>query len=140
MKRYTWEDSLIEAQTKGLISNGALMVALKLAKAINWKPRKGRVEPGLYWKNEEAFKAVGLGRSTYYTHREALFDLGFFVEVRGNLIPRLPDSLPETAESSAETSKSSRGTKKSTGEQSFSEDTLPVDTYSVDSLSESSNR
>ena len=90
IKRYEWEDALIDAQVQGIITNGALMVATKLSKAITWNPGNGKPS-GLYWKNETALKAVGCGRATYFNHRPALFEAGFFIEVGGNLIPQIPE-------------------------------------------------
>jgi hypothetical protein len=137
LQRYEWEDSLIEAQKDGIISNGALMAAVKLARAINWNPtRAERTEPGLYWKNDDAFEAVGLGRSTFYRHRSELFDTGFFDTVRGNLVPRLGQSTLRTAESTVETNESQEETAQSQGGQPFSEDTFTVNTWSEDAISE----
>lgn len=101
MTRYDWLDALIRAQTAGHISNGGLLVATKLSMAINWSPKGGK-PAGLYWKNDDAFKACGLGRATYYKHREELFGAGFFCEERQNLIPCIPESLVETAAPSSQ--------------------------------------
>ena len=123
VQRYTWEDSLIEAQKHGRISNGALLLALKLARAINWEP-KGNRGSGLYWKNEDALRDVGASRATYFRNRGSLFDQGFFIEVNGNLIPRVPESLCETNESLCET------------EKSLCDNPYTVDTYTVDTYTE----
>ena len=131
VQRYTWEDALIDAQASKVISNGALLVALKLSKAINWNPTK-RQQPGLYWKNEDALKAVGSSRASYFKHRQSLFETGFFTEVNGNLIPTLPQSLVETTQSSVETSQSLVETEKSLGDNPFSEDILSEDICSED--------
>jgi hypothetical protein len=130
VQRYTWEDSLIEAQRLGVISNGDLLVALKLARAINWQPKDKR-QPGLYWANEQALEAVGCGRSTYFKHRKSLLETGYFITVKNNLIPRVPESHRETIESTAETSESLGETEKSLGDNPFS-----VDIYSVDICSD----
>lgn len=132
IKRYEWEDALIDAQVEGRISNGALLVALKLSKAITWVPDDGR-QSALYWKNEEAFKAVGLGRSTYFKHRDELFGTGFFVSIRDsksrdNLHPAIPESPQDGQKSLLETTKvHSRdsdspqdGLEKSTGDNPYS--------------------
>ena len=142
VQRYTWEDALIDAQTAGVIPNGALLVALKLSKAINWSPKDKRA-PGLYWKNDDALEAVGCGRATYFKHRDVLFESGFFtMDKKGNLIPVIPakstvettetdeESTVETKESTVETPQSTVETEKSTGHNPLS-----VDTFSVDSLS-----
>lgn len=129
IKRYQWEDSLIEAHRVGLIENGALLVALKLAKAIHWAP-VGKPS-GLYWANTQALEAVGAGRSTFYRHRQELFEAGFFKEVKGNLIPLIPDlSSVETTTSQAETSESQPETVESLGGKTYSEDTYTDKEYS----------
>lgn len=145
MKRYEWEDALIQAQVDGLIPNGALLLALKLSKAINWAPRRGR-KAGLYWANNEALEAVGAGRSTYFKHKDVLFEQGFFTMERQNLIPTLPDqstvetekSTPWTEESTVETNESTPWTDQSTvwTEESTGEHPFTVDTFSEDTLSE----
>lgn len=144
IERYVWEDALIQAQKEGRICNGALLLALKLASAITWRPKKGR-EPGLYWKNQDALEAVGAGRSTYFKHRGELFDAGFFKVVKQNLIPVLPESTVETnptltestvetvttpEKSTVETPESTPWTPESTGDNPYSVDTYTVDTYS----------
>ena len=141
MKRFTWEDALIDAQAAGEIGNGALLVALKLSKAINWSPKKHK-QPGLYWKNDDALKSVGCGRSTYFKYRAELFEAGFFMEVKGNLIPRLPEqstveteqSTVWTEESTVETTESTLETEESIGEHPFSVDTFSEDVCSVDDV------
>jgi len=97
IKRYTWSDLLVKAHAAGLIDNGALLVCMKLSAGINWEPKDGRM-PGLYWKNDSAFELYGIGRRTYYKHKDALFELGFLAyDSRQNVIPALPnDSLLET--------------------------------------------
>ena len=144
VQRYEWEDALIEAQVQGTISNGALLLALKLAKAITWVP-KGNKPSGLYWSNEEALKAVGAGRSTYFKHRSELFDGGFFIESKSNLLPTLPaESTVETADdaekSTVETQESTVETEKSTGDNPFTVDTFTVDTYSVKQQAEPASK
>lgn len=146
VERYSWEDALIEAQARGLIKNGALLLALKLAKAINWKPKGGKPS-GLYWKNAEALRDVGASRSTYFEHRKSLVETGFLTEIGGNLIPMVPDlslvetvqegieSLPETSESVLETEQSVVETPESVVETPYSEDI-----YSEDSLSEDDSK
>lgn len=137
VQRYTWEDALIEAQVNGVIKNGALLVALKLARAINWEPgghRKGQPS-GLYWKNEEALRAVGASRTAYFDHRKALFDAGFFTEANGNLIPTLPESVVRTEESVVRTKESVVRTEKSVVRNPYSEDTYTEDLDSEDVLS-----
>lgn len=147
MKRYEWEDALIDAQSSGEISNGDLLVALKLAKAINWNPSAGR-KPGLYWKNEDALEAVGCSRATFYRNRKSLVETGFLVMYGGNILPAIPQesqdetfqevskSQDETAKSQVETRKSQNETQKSQVEHPFTVDILPVDVLSEDSLSE----
>lgn len=130
MNRYDWEDALIDAQTAGQIPNGALLVALKLARAINWSPKDKR-PAGLYWKNEDALKSVGAGRATYFTHRQSLVETGFIRFENGNLLPTIPEkSLVETKESPVETTESLVETEKSLGDNPFSEDTFSEDVCS----------
>jgi hypothetical protein len=154
VKRYEWEDALVDAQAAGHISNGALMLCLKLARAINWSPKDKR-PAGLYWKNTEALKQVGSSRAQYFKHRSVLFELGFFTEDNGNLLPQVPDlslletkespletendeevSLLETEQSPVETKESPLETQESPVDNPlsvdiFSEDVLSVDTSSV---------
>lgn len=131
VQRYDWLDALVEAQARGLIPNGALLLCVKLSKAINWVPDDKRPS-GLYWKNEEALKSVGASRANYFKHRKVLFDLGFFTEKSGNLLPQVPDlSLLETDESLLETTESPLETEQSLLEHPYSEDI-----YSEDVLSE----
>ncbi|WP_328496768.1 hypothetical protein OHS59_31720 [Streptomyces sp. NBC_00414] len=132
IERYTWEDRLIEAETLGLLPSGAVNMCLRLAKAINWKPgnhRKG-MPSGLYWANEEALKEVNSSRATYFRYRKILFDVGFFTEIKGNLIPLLPVlSQIETGESHIETGESQTDTP-------YSEDTYTEDSSTEDTKSE----
>ena len=147
VQRYEWLDALVDAQTAGVIGNGALLFASKIAKAINWKPRAGK-PAGLYWKNTDAFKAVGTSRATYFRVKQSLFETGFLTEEKGNLIPQVPDasmiealaafqqSQVETNESHIETTESQVETGKSQGDTPFSVDTYTEDTYSEDVVSE----
>lgn len=136
MKRYEWEDALVDAQTTGLIPNGALLLALKLARAINWCPKDKR-PAGLYWKNEDALKAVGASRATYFNHRESLVETGFIKYEKGNLLPCMPDeSLVETRKSLVKTTESLVETEKSLVDNPLSVDTLSVDELSEETLSE----
>lgn len=147
IERYTWEDAVIDthADYPELFPNGAVMLCLKLARAINWVPggqRAGKPS-GLYWKNEDALKAVGVSRATYFRYRTLLFDLGFFTEERGNLIPQVPtqshietvlnaaQSHVETIESQVETVQSHIETDESLGDNPYSEDNT-VNIYSED--------
>jgi hypothetical protein len=95
VQRYSWEDALIEAQAMGVISNGSLLTALKLAHAITWAP-KGNKPSALMWKNEQAFETVGLARATYYEWSHELKETGFLTSVNGNLVPLIPESHVET--------------------------------------------
>lgn len=158
--RYEWEDALIDAQVAGHISNGALLLALKLSRAIHWAPKGGK-PAGLYWKNDDALKSVGAGRTTYFRHKGELFSHGFLTQEKGNLIPCMPESLggtPESTkvvlekslggtsgndtESQVETDNESESTKvvlpESLGgtEKSLGGTPLSVDTLSVDVVSE----
>lgn len=124
VQRYTWEDAVIEAESLGLLPAGAVNLCLRLARAINWVPADGRPS-GLYWKNETALKSVNSSKATYHRYRQQLFDAGFFVEVKGNLLPQIPElSQIETVESQIETTESQL-------DSPYSEDT-----YSEDLLSE----
>lgn len=136
VQRYTWSDAVVDAQAAGLISNGALMVCLKLARAINWVPADGKPS-GLYWKNEDAFKSVGISRTSYYDHRAELFEKGFFKMEKGNLIPVVPDlSALGTDESVVRITESAVRTDESAVRNPYSEDTYSEDVLSEDSLSE----
>ena len=131
VQRYEWEDALVDAQTTGLIPNGALLLALKLARAINWCPKDKR-PAGLYWKNEDALESVGASRATYFKHRQSLVETGFFRQENGNLLPTMPDeSLVETRKSLVKTTESLVET-----EKSLVDNPLSVDTFSEDELSE----
>lgn len=136
MNRYEWEDALVDAQTTGVIPNGALLLALKLARAINWSPKDKR-PAGLYWKNEDAVESVGASRATYFRYRKTLVQTGFLTQARGNLLPTLPEkSLVETTESLPETEKSLVETEQSLGDTPLSEDTFSVDELSEETLNE----
>jgi hypothetical protein len=137
VQRYTWEDSMIEAQRDGMLSNGALLTALKLARAINWTPTEAwRPGAGLYWANDAAFAFVGLGRSTYYRHATELRDAGFLEHVGNNLHPCLPTSTSETQAAQDATDESEVETQESKIESPFSEELFSDDSYSDDLLSE----
>lgn len=128
VQRYEWEDRLIEAESLGLLSAGAVNMSLRLASAITWEP-KGNKPSGLYWKNESALEKVNSSRATYFRHRKALFELGFFIEERGNLIPQLPElSHVETEESQVETELSQVETDESQVDTPYT-----VNTYTVNS-------
>lgn len=138
LNRYEWEDALIGASEAGVLKDGALLVALKLAKVIHWNPKDGRPS-GLYWKNMDAFEAVGIARATFFRHRESLFETGFLSMTNGNLIPSLPKSQIETVEQSQnETLESQVETNQSQVETTESQVDNPytVDTYTEDSFSE----
>lgn len=149
VERYTWSDALVEAQTKGVIENGALLLAMKLAKAINWKPKNKR-PAGLYWKNEDALAEVGASRATYYKHMPSLVETGFFTRDKGNLLPAMPQkslvetsqdtqkSLVETGKPQIEPQKSLLETTESLVEtgKSLVDRPLSVDILSEDELSE----
>lgn len=132
IQRYEWEDALIDAQASGLIPNGALLVCLKLAKVIKWKPDDGKPS-GLYWANTEAFRAAGISRTSFYDHREVLLELGFLTVVSGNLIPLVPEvSAVRTQESALRTPQSVVRTEKSAVRNTYSGDIYTVDKYSED--------
>lgn len=143
VKRYEWEDALVDAQRDGHINNGALLLCLKLSKAITWEP-KDKKPSGLYWKNEDALKDVGAGRATYFRYRESLIETGFLLEEGGNLIPVIPEqshletvldkeeSHLETNQSQVETNKSQSETQESLGDNPYSVDTYTVDEFTVD--------
>lgn len=95
IQRYAWSDAIVEAQAMGVIGNGEFTTAMKLAHAIYWEPSDGRPS-GLYWSNELAAQTVGLGLATFYRRIKSLKQAGFFEEVKGNLIPCIPDSQSET--------------------------------------------
>lgn len=135
MQRYEWSDALVDAQTQGRIGNGALLAAMKLARAMNWKPANGR-PVGLYWKNDDAFRHVGLSRATYYRYQPSLIETGFIKVVNGNIIPTMPESQIETLESQSETTESQSETAKSQVEHTLTVDTLSDDTCSEDTCSE----
>lgn len=146
VQRYAWEDALIDAESLELLPAGAVNMALRLARAINWEPtgKRAGMPSGLYWKNEEALKAVNSSRATYFRYRKFLFDTGFLTEERGNLIPLVPDlsqvEAPATTEESQieitashiETSQSQVETDESQIDTPYSEDTYTDDSSSGD--------
>lgn len=135
VQRYEWDDALVEAQRDGFISNGALLLCLKLSKAITWEPKDKMKPSGLYWANEEALWDVGASRSTYFRYRQSLLETGFFAIDRGNLIPQVPDlSLLEAEESLPETDLSLGEIEKSLDDNPYSVDTCSVDIYSDNSF------
>jgi len=143
VKRHDWNDAAIEAARIGLISKGARDVILVISKAINWKP--DRVEhperrgyPGLYWKNEEACTAVGLGWSTFRRYRGEIEQAGFWYSVNGNLIPCVPEYLntPEKRSAIGEQLPAQIEQLPAQIEPPFSVDIFTVDTCSVDTCSE----
>lgn len=136
VQRYEWEDSLLKAERLGLLPAPAVNMALRLAHAINWVPKDKR-PAGLYWDNESALKQVGSSRSTYFRVKGPLFEHGFFTQVRGNLIPQVPDlSQYETDESQVETPESQVETPESQCDTPFTVNTLSDNTFSDDSLSD----
>lgn len=152
LDRYTWEDAQVKAQAVDIINNGDLLVSLKLAAGVNWKPKgPRRTRPGLYWANESAFNAYGVGRSTYFKHRKSLIETGFWTQISGNLCPSMPEaSLLETIEEQWQAKKSHWETQKSTidstestletseslGDNPLSEDLCSEDLCSEDSVIE----
>lgn len=149
VKRYDWEDALIEAESLGHLEAGAVNMCLRLAKAINWdsKGRHAGKPSGLYWKNEDALTSVGSSRATYFRYRRQLFEIGFFKEEAGNLIPQVPElsqietvvnneeSHIETGQSQVETTLSHIETPQSQVDTPYSEDTYTEDVLSEDSYS-----
>jgi len=140
VQRYEWEDSILKAERLDLIPAPSVNLALRLAHAINWVPKDKRVS-GLYWDNESALKQVGSSRSTYFRVKGPLFEYGFFIQVKGNLIPQVPDlsqyeteeSQVGTDESHIETDQSQVETEESQSDTPYTVDTYSGDSYSVDS-------
>lgn len=132
VQRYQWEDSLIKAETLGLLPAGAVNLGLRLSHAITWEPKNNKPS-GLYWKNEDALADVNASRATYYRYRAVLFETGFFEEVAGNLMPLLPDlSQYETDVSQSETSQSQSETAESQFDNPYTVDIYTVDSFTVD--------
>lgn len=133
VQRYEWEDSLLKAERLGLLPAPSVNMALRLAHAINWVPKANK-PAGLYWDNESALKQVGSSRSTYFRVKGPLFEHGFFIQVKGNLIPQVPDlSHFETDQSQVETVESQVETPESQCDTPFT-----VDTFTDNSLSDNS--
>jgi len=147
VKRYEWEDTLLEAEKQGHLEPGAVNFCLRLSKAIKWEPKGGKPS-GLYWKNTEAFRDVGTSRPTYFRYKESLFKTGFLTEEKGNLIPLVPDlsrietvydveeSQVETNESHIETVQSHIETEESQIDTPYSGDTYTGDSFTVDNAVE----
>jgi hypothetical protein len=163
MDRYTWEDLLTDAQTAGVIPEGAWALAMKLSRAVNWSPKDGRPS-GLYLANVQAAESVGSSRATLYRYEALLIEAGFFTLAGGNLLATLPHesqietiqagakavvevakarqaekkakkSQVETTESHIETDSSQVETEESQVEHPLSEDILTADEFSEDSVS-----
>lgn len=135
VKRYTWEDTLIEAESLSILPSGAVNMCLRLARAINWEPKDGGPSE-LRWKNEDALKSVNSSRATYFRYRSILMQTGFLTEKGGNLLPLVPDlSQIETTESHIETDLSQIETEESHIDNPYSEDIYTDNEYSEDSLS-----
>ena len=131
VQRYQWEDALIDAEVEGRISQGALLLGLRLAKAILWEPNDKRPS-GLYWKNETAAKAVGTSRATFHRYKQSLVETGFFKMVNGNLIATIPQSQVEPVLSQVETILSQVETEKSQVEHPYTEDIYTDDVFNED--------
>lgn len=130
LQRYEWEDALIAAELDGYLPAGAVNMALRLAKAITWK-KNGT--PELRWKNQTACESVGVSRATYFRYRKSLFETGFFTEVKGNLVPHLPDlSQIEIGQSHIETKDSQIETPESQFDTPYTVDTYTGDSFTVD--------
>lgn len=130
LQRYEWEDALIAAELDGILAAGAVNMALRLAKAITWK-RNGK--PELRWKNQAACESVGVSRATYFRHRRSLFETGFLTEVRGNLVPQLPDlSQIEPVQSQSEMEQSQVDTDESQSDNPYTVDTYTGNSFTVD--------
>jgi len=128
LQRYEWEDLLIEAQDAGVLTNGALLLALKLSKAINWVPKKDK-PAGLYWKNQDALDEVGASRAAFYDYKESLVETGFWTVVNGNILPTMPgESLVETIRSNRESKKQAREAKKQAKEAELQAEKSLVET------------
>lgn len=137
VQRYEWEDSILKAERLGLLPPPSVNMALRLAHAINWVPKDKNKPAGLYWDNESALKQVGSSRSTYFRVKGPLFEHGFFIQVKGNLIPQVPDlSHFETEESHIETDQSQVETQESQSDTPFTVNTFSDNTLSVNSLSD----
>lgn len=135
MKRYEWNDGLIEAQSVGIINDTELLVALKLSHAITWHTSGKQSE--LRWANELAASVVGIKRATFYRALKGLKSAGYLTSIKGNLVPVLPESQIETRtafearredlKSQIETTESQIETSKSQIDNPYSVDTYPVD-------------
>jgi hypothetical protein len=108
---------------------------MKLAKAINWTKKE------LRWSDAEAWSATGSSKAAFYRGMPQLVEAGFFKRVNGNLVPTIPESHFETPEQSHfetetkdesqnETKKSHFETPESHFDDTYSEDSLSVDSYS----------
>jgi hypothetical protein len=151
VKRYEWEDALIEAHAMGVLGRGDLFTALRLCHAITWVPKDGGGS-ALRWKNETAARVVGVGRATLY-RAKGLKRHGYLIEHNKNLYPVIPESHNEireafverrdkikaeaksqtdTEESHNETTKSQTETGKSQSDNPYSVDIYPVGVSPVD--------
>lgn len=151
VKRYEWEDALIEAHAMGVLGRGDLFTALRLCHAITWVPKDGGGS-ALRWKNDTAAKVVGVGRATLY-RAKGLKRHGYLIEHNKNLYPVIPEShseireafverrdkikaeaksQTETEESQTETTESHNETGKSQSDNPYSVDISPVDSSPVD--------
>ena len=95
VRRFQWEDAVIEAGATGGLSETAVNVALRLARVIHWEPSGGGASE-LRWKNELAAEAVGLGRSRFFDGNKELKAKGFLTEQNKNLFPAIPSTANST--------------------------------------------
>lgn len=151
VERYTWSDALVDAQTQGRIGNGPLLLAMKLARVINWNKKE------LRWSDRDAWTACGSSKGSFYDNVKVLFDEGFFVRTNGNLVPCIPQwaeqsesrtgkspevglkSQSEIAKKSGSRTNESESRTSESGsrtQESESCDTYSEDLYSEDSSSE----
>lgn len=96
MRRIDWQDSLLDAHTRGDITDSAAVIGIKMARLISWTSDAG---PGLYWSNDSVAEAVGVSRATFYRARKVLADAGMVSARSGNVIPTVPEAVADQGSS-----------------------------------------
>jgi len=85
MDQRDWEDALFSAEDAGLIDAPAVLMGLRLSRAIEWGDH-----PVVRWHGERLLEAMKTGRTQFYGHRKSLSAAGLLTVDGQNLLPTSP--------------------------------------------------
>lgn len=84
-----WNDQLFELNERGMLSDGALLMGLKMGRVM-WNSNP----PAIYTGDGDAYKTVKVPRTSYYRHLKELLTTGAVAADKFYLKPQMVD-IPE---------------------------------------------